>query len=160
MNEFDLTKILDDWAADVVTAIRVNLEETGTNASGRTSESLEYTITDDNHIIITGRPYFRSVEEGRPAGKVPYNFTDIISQWIDDKGIASHFGITNEKEKRSVAYLIGRKIKEEGTDLYNKGGREDVYTNVIESMVGELQEAVADGYKAAVERTIVKSYNR
>lgn len=160
MNELDLTKILDDWAADVVAAIRVNLEETGTNASGRTSESLEYTITDDNHIIITGRPYFRSIEQGRPAGKVPYNFTDIISQWIDNKGIASHFGITNEKEKRSVAYLIGRKIKEEGTDLYRDGGREDIYTSVINEKLDDLNKQLEDGIIAAVEQTIVKSYNR
>lgn len=122
--------IITDWGNIVLEKIKRNLDETGTTASGRTKESLELVLTDTGFQIL-GRQYFRSVEEGRPAGGIPYNMTDIIRQWMEDKGIANQFGST-ESEKRSAAYLIGQFIKENGTRLYINGGRDDIYTNVID----------------------------
>lgn len=153
MMEYDLEAVLCDFAKNVIVKIQENLESTGTNASGRTSDSLEYEVVEGNRLIIKGRPYFRGVEEGRPGGGIPHNMTSIISKWIDDKGIASHFGIENERQQRSVAYLIGQKIKREGTELYRNGGRDDIYTNVINDNLDELQRMVT----ASVIETIVKN---
>lgn len=134
----DINQILADWADEVIKKIQSNLESTGTNASGRTSESLEYTVDSDG-LTIYGRQYFQGVEKGRPGGGIPYNMTDIIRQWMTDKGIEDQFG-TTESQKRSAAYLIGNYIKEHGTQLYRKGGREDIYTNVLEEEVPKLEE--------------------
>lgn len=146
----DINEVLAQWAEGVISGIRQNLETTGTNASGKTSASLRY-VVGNGELTIFGRPYFRSVEEGRGPGGIPYRFTDIIRQWMDDKGIASQFGET-ESQKRRAAYMIGQFIKRNGTSLFRKGGREDVYTNVIEEEMPKLNEMLT----AAITKTIIK----
>lgn len=132
------TEVLANWADEVIRKIQANLQATGTNASGKTSQSLEYTI-DDGELTIYGRQYFQGVEQGRPGGKVPYNFTDIIRKWMDDKGVANQFGDT-ESEKRSAAYMIGQFIKNNGSRLYRQGGRSDIYSNVLDEEVPKLEQ--------------------
>ena len=56
------------------------------DASGNLSSSLEYVIEnedDGTHIKVLANNYFIYAEGGRTAGKVPYNFTDILKQWIE-----------------------------------------------------------------------------
>lgn len=134
LNEFD--EMLLQWAEGVIERIKGRLDSTGTTASGRTKESLEAVLTDSG-VQILGRPYFQGVEIGRPAGRIPYNMTQIIRQWMEDKGISSQFGST-EAQKRSAAYLIGQFIKNNGTRLYREGGRDDIYTDVIEEELPKL----------------------
>ena len=136
-----LTEILSDWAENVITQIQSNMESTGTNASGKTSASLEYTV-ENGELTIYGRKYFQGVEQGRPGGRVPYNFTDIIRQWMDDKKISNQFGET-ESEKRSAAYMIGQFIKNHGTQLYREGGRTSIYTDVINEELPKLEEKLS-----------------
>lgn len=150
----DLDEIMAKWAENVVNKIRENLDRTGTTASGRTKESIEYTV-ENGTLVITGRPFFRGVETGRPGGKVPYNFTDIIRQWMKDKNIEGQFGNT-ESERRSAAYLIGQYIKANGTSLYRNGGREDIFTNVINEELPELEKEVW----LRVSDTIVANLNK
>lgn len=145
----DINDVLAKWAEGVISGIRQNLESTGTNASGKTSASLRY-VVGNGELTIFGRPYFRSVEEGRGPGGIPYRFTDIIRQWMDDKGIAGKFGET-ESQKRSAAYMIGQFIKNNGTKLYREGGRTGIYTDVIESEMPKLNEMLT----AAITETII-----
>lgn len=147
----NLDEMLSEWAENVVVRIQENLDSTGTTASGKTKESLEYELTDTG-VRILGRQYFQGVELGRPAGKVPYRFQDIIRQWMKDKGIESQFG-EKEWQKRNAAYLIAQKIKESGTQLYRQGGRSDIFSNVIneevenltEKIFFEISESIAEG---------------
>lgn len=96
----------------------------GQKASGRTISSLRVEITSDGGIVW-GRKPFATLETGRKGGKVPRGFYKIIYDWIIDKGLIF------EKPK-SVAYLIARKIKREGSKLYRDGGRDDIYSKEIE----------------------------
>ena len=137
---WDINEILGNWAENVINQIKSNLDSTGTTASGKTKESLEYTV-ENGELYIYGRQFFEGVEQGRPAGRIPYNMTDIIRQWMKDKGIEGQFGET-ESQKRSAAYLIGQFIKKNGTRLYRNGGREDIYTNVIDEELPELWEQI------------------
>lgn len=147
----NLDEMLSEWAENVIVRIQENLDSTGTTASGKTKESLEYELTDTG-VRILGRQYFQGVELGRPAGKVPYRFQDIIRQWMKDKGIESQFG-EKEWQKRNAAYLIAQKIKESGTQLYRQGGRSDIFSNVIneevenltEKIFFEISESIAEG---------------
>lgn len=136
----NLDEMLSEWAERVIVKIQENLDSTGTTASGKTKESLEYELTDTG-VRILGRQYFQGVELGRPAGKVPYRFQDIIRQWMKDKGIESQFG-EKEWQKRNAAYLIAQKIKESGTQLYRQGGRSDIFSNVINEEVENLTEKI------------------
>lgn len=147
----NLDEMLSEWAENVIVRIQENLDSTGTTASGKTKESLEYELTDTG-VRILGRQYFQGVELGRPAGKVPDRFQDIIRQWMKDKGIESQFG-EKEWQKRNAAYLIAQKIKESGTQLYRQGGRSDIFSNVIneevenltEKIFFEISESIAEG---------------
>lgn len=145
---YNLDEILTDWCTNVIKRIRENLDSTGTTASGKTKESLDFELTDYG-VIITARPFAKGVETGRPAGKIPYNMTDIISKWIVDKGLESHFHIETHSQLRSVAYLIGQKIKREGTELYRNGGRDDIFTNVVDEEVENLYDLIF--HEVAVE---------
>lgn len=149
----DLNDIMTQWVEDVVNKIRQNLDSTGTTASGKTKESIEYTV-ENGELVITGRPYFRGVEIGRPGGRVPYNFTDIIQQWAKDKGIITQFGST-EAEQRNVSARIAWFIREKGTKLFRNGGREDIYTSVINEELPKLQEKIW----LTVRDTIVNNLN-
>lgn len=132
--------IIKEWGENVIEKIRHNLDATGTTASGKTKESLELVLTDYGFQIV-GRQYFQGVEEGRGPGGIPRNMTSIIRQWMTDKGIEDQFGKT-ESEKRSAAYLIGQYIANNGTQLYRKGGRDDIYTTVITEELPDLFEQI------------------
>ena len=148
----DVSEILSEWAENVIIRIQDNLDSTGTTASGKTKESLRYEIEGDEFsqkLTIYGRPYFQGVEEGRGAGKVPYNFTDILYKWATDKGIITNFGDTESKQ-RSVLYIVGQSIKHHGTQLFQKGGRLDIYTNVINEELPKLEEDVSFFLKQSI----------
>lgn len=146
----ELDSVLSDWGNRVAERIKSNLDTTGTTASGRTKDSIEV-VALDGELTIYGRRFFEGVETGRPAGKIPYRFQDIIRQWMDDKGIADQFG-QKEWQKRNAAYLIAQKIKDSGTKLYRDGGRDDIYTNVITEMLPELEEKLTIAVKESILR--------
>nr|DAN67661.1 MAG TPA: hypothetical protein [Caudoviricetes sp.]DAX54989.1 MAG TPA: hypothetical protein [Caudoviricetes sp.] len=112
----------------------------GQRASGRTAASLRVEAN-ETEGTLWGRSPFGTLETGRQAGKVPANFRLIIRQWMQDKGIKArpmpyktnrpHKYTAEERGELSLAFLIARKIEREGTSLFRKGGRNDIYTNVI-----------------------------
>lgn len=148
----EIDSVLAQWGERVVGKIRDNLDRTNTTAGGKTKESLEVEITDGG-LRILGRQYFQGVEEGRPSGKVPYNFTDIIRQWMSDKKIENQFGET-ESEKRSAAYFIGRFIRDHGTRLFLAGGRDDIYTNVFTDELPKLEDEI----KYTIQDSILRNF--
>jgi hypothetical protein len=95
---------------------------------------------------IWARRYFRGVEQGRAGGAVPRNFTSIIRQWILDKGLTPSAipykrkpsakwqpkYTPEERGLRQMASAIAHTIEKSGTSLYRRGGRQDIFTNVIE----------------------------
>lgn len=121
-------------------AIIKNHFAAGQRASGRTAASLRIEAN-ETEGILWGRAPFGTLETGRQAGKVPANFRSIIRQWMQDKGIKArpmpyktdrpHKYTAEERGELSLAFLIARKIEREGTSLFRKGGRNDIYTNVI-----------------------------
>ena len=129
----------------MVAEMRDNLAKTGTNASGRTSASLRVVMTNTGGEIW-GRKYFRGVEQGRAGGNVPRNFIGIIRQWILDKGLTYQAipykrnpsatwqpkYTPEERGLRQMASAIAHTIEKSGTSLYRRGGRKDIFTNVIE----------------------------
>lgn len=136
----ELDSVLSDWGNRVADRIKSNLDTTGTTASGRTKDSIEV-VALDGELTIYGRRFFEGVETGRPAGKIPYRFQDIIRQWMSDKAIEDQFG-QKEWQKRNAAYLIAQKIKDSGTKLYRDGGRTSIYTDVINEELPKLEEEI------------------
>ena len=75
---------------------------------------------------------------------MPKGFYGIILQWVKDKGIQI------EKPK-SFAYLVARKIANEGTRLYRSGQKEDIYSTEVEKTVREISERIAGIFNTEVE---------
>ena len=106
----------------------------GQRASGRTIQSLRVVMEGDRGILY-GRRAIQTLEDGRKPGKVPYKFRLTILQWMKDKGI-------QVKSPNSFAYLVARKIANEGTKLYREGGRSDIYSPEIEKTIEEIHNKV------------------
>lgn len=59
-------------------------------------------------VVFNAAPYFKWVEGGRKPGKFPPQ--SAILEWIERKGIQPRNGIS----KKSLTYLVSRKIAREG----------------------------------------------
>jgi hypothetical protein len=137
--------------------IAANITEKGLKASGRTAASMR--IERETYgMRLVGRPYFQSLELGRPSGRVPRNFAAIIRQWIIDKGLSVRMipykrepserwqpkYTVEERSLRMAAGAIAHKIATSGTMLYRQGGRSDIYTPIIREEVDRLQKTYTD----------------
>lgn len=124
---------LDGW----VLTIKDNIHKENAWVTGKTGNSLEVVQIDDTHWQILGCNYFQTLEKGREGGKVPKGFYYIIKQWAKDKGIVAD-------NINRFAYFTARKIADYGTELYRKGGRTSIYTDVAETGVEELQDKLLE----------------
>lgn len=133
----DLIQILNPIGNSVVAQIQQNLAASGENATGETSRSLRFTVTQEQTktiFQITGRPYFMTVETGRrptPTYKPSKAFVDRIQAWMKAKGLPGK------------AYAIAQSIHKKGTELYRVGGRKDIVSNVInQSLYDQISQEV------------------
>ena len=132
--------------------IRANMAAKNINASGRTSASL--TVGEYRGGV---RLYFKpgnvapmeTLEIGRPGGRVPSNFTDIIVQWSKDKGLA--WG--NEKQRRKIAGAVAwGKIRRYGTNRHENP--EDVYSTPVEKARREIGKIAVQNIWTEIRTTL------
>lgn len=116
-----LTKEFDKLSADLTD--RHN--ELGMRASGNWAQENIVEADESGTVVsarIIGEKYTEQLQFGRKPGKFPP--LAAIEQWINDKGIVPDIPI------RSLAFLMARKIANEGTKYYKQGG-----TDLIDSVV-------------------------
>lgn len=123
----ELINILHQYGTSTVAQIRQNLSNTGTTASGNTAQSLRYDVTQEGSkatLKVIGKPYFAVVETGRKPTpqytKPSEDFVKSIKEWLQARG-----------KDTSPAYAIAKDIHKRGTKLFREGGRQDIYSNVI-----------------------------
>lgn len=120
-----------------------NQKNSGLVASGRTIASMKVEVTEDGGVMW-GRSPFGTLETGRNPGKVPAGFWKIIRQWMDDKGI-------QVQKPDSFAYLVARKIANEGTQLFRNGGRDDIYSPEVKDTVERVSQGIGILFGSEVE---------
>lgn len=120
-----------------------NHRSAGQVASGRTIASLKVEITGDGGVLW-GRSPFGTMETGRKPGKVPAGFWKIIRQWMDDKGI-------QVEKPDSFAYLVARKIANEGTQLFREGGFYKIYSPEVKDTVERVSDGIGILFGSEVE---------
>jgi hypothetical protein len=149
--------ILAGFAERTIEGIRSRIP----NVTGRMSESLGYRIDEDGLTIFSSEKYFTVLETGRKptsagASKGNPTLRESILEWIKNKPIASDIN------PKSLAFLIARKIHEEGSLLYRQGGKSGVISDFInnerikEDLINNLNEKFRD---AVINEFINKSVN-
>lgn len=159
-----LVQILTGYGQNVVNDIRSNLSSTGTNATGKTSSSIRYTITEEGSktiLEVSGRPFVFTVETGRGPRRSSqsHGVVNHIREWMDAKGVGSGL---SEAKKDSLARFLTWRINKEGTRLYKKGGRVDIIgevvnTSLYDKITKELLETFTKAYMDEVGKLIIKA---
>lgn len=104
-----MKEILEEIGNELIEEIRKRLSDMNINNTGTASRSLNVKATDIK-LEIKGLRYIGALDKGRSPGRFPP--VDVIRDWVAQK-----LGISGN-ENNSIAYLIGRKIANEGTSIY------------------------------------------
>lgn len=152
LTEFDeieeiLRSVFEQARQDII----ANHELAGQVASGRTKDSLKVEVfpgVSEYTATLFGREFFGALETGSRPWKKQYKhppkpFVDVIRQWMADKGIS---GVS--------AYLVARKIMLEGSKLYRDGGREDIFTPVLQEVEEKLSQEISKIFDVITTKTI------
>ncbi len=148
----NILNILEKAKNDIV----ANIQDAGITASGRTEKSLQVIERDGHLLLIKGEGEnapFKTLEVGRPAGKVPKGFNEIILEWIRVKGLSvtivpyktnrPHKYSEQERSERMLAGAIAYNIKENGTER-SRNNRDDIYTPVLEETVKSISQIAVE----------------
>lgn len=138
--------ILKNFAEGVIADIKSKIP----NVTGESAASLGYRIDTDGLTIFSSKKYFTVLETGRKPGKRPP--IDVIEQWVRQKPI------TSDISPRSLAFLIARKIGEEGSLLYRQGGKSGVISDSINEQVikEKLIDNLSDSFRDFVVNEFIK----
>jgi len=132
-----MLSILNQESNSFIQKIRDNLESTGTTATGKTANSMYFKLTEEGTKIMVevfGKPFMAVVETGRkptPDKKPSRAMIDNITEWVSARG-----------KPDSMIWAVATKIQKEGTELFKKGGRKDIYSNEIEGFVDAIGSAI------------------
>ncbi|MBA4155069.1 hypothetical protein [Flavobacterium sp.] len=105
-------------------------DELGLRASGKYAEELEYKVIGDR-LIMMGSFHSQFMEHGREPGKFPPR--SAILEWIETKD-----SLPNEfrEKKDQFAFLIARKIANEGITVPNEYNRGAIISSVVDDFLG------------------------
>ena len=138
-----IVKILDSAKND----IQSNMDRNKINASGRTTNSLTVERYDEGvRLVSRGEKVapFATTEKGRPAGRIPKGFFEILYQWSLDKGIAM-----DDKERKKFSRALAFSIKKRGTER-SRSQRNDIYTPIIEDVKIKIKDLVVASIKKSL----------
>ena len=135
-----------------VEKIQGNLASSGTNATEESSQSVMFSVESQGNkstLTITAKPYFMVVETGRkptPDKKPGRDMLDNIGKWLTARG-----------KEESMKWAVAIKINKEGTELYKKGGRKDIVSNVItDQFIEDLANEILQYFADAVLYNVIK----
>lgn len=146
--EVMLQEVFEQAKRDII----ANHERAGQVASGKTRDSLRVEVTSDTTsatATMYGRKYFAALETGSQPWKKQYKhppkpFVETIAKWMADKGIE---GVS--------AYLVARKIMREGSKLYRDGGRQDIFTPVMEDIEQRIDAELSSIFETITTKTLI-----
>lgn len=147
--EVMLTEVFEQAKRDII----ANHERAGQVASGKTRDSLNVEVTSDTTsatATMYGRKYFAALETGSAPWKKQYKhppkpFVETIAKWMVDKGIE---GVS--------AYLVARKIMREGSRLYRDGGKQDIFTPVMQDIEQRIDAELSSIFETITTKTLTR----
>lgn len=138
-NYMELFDLLNAQGNDLIAAIKNNISTSGQNATSETANSLSQEITQEGTKFkyqLTGRPFFMTIQTGRrptPDKKPSRQMISNISRWVNALGIDA-----------SAVWGIATKINQEGTKLWQAGGRTDIVDPAADDFINKTTEAILE----------------
>lgn len=134
-------------------AIQQNMATEGINATGNTSASFRVERYDGGVRLVMGGTEEKTaplatLEVGRPGGPVPKGFTQILYEWSIAKGIP----FDKDSRRRSFAYLLGRRIRREGTLRHMQPV--DVYTTIVLDVADRVKADAVKSITTAIHQQL------
>lgn len=121
-------------------AIQKNLKEQDVNATGKTSKSI-YIVESEFEGELLASSSLESTESGTPAGVEP--LFSALKEWVSARidPDPSYLDMITSR--------IGRTIREEGSRLWQRGGRETIFTNEIKDKKAQTDMGIKISKKIA-----------
>jgi hypothetical protein len=160
----DLLTLLTDYGHSTVSKIQQNLQSTGTNATNKTSQSVNFEIERTGEKIkfrLVGRPYIMSVETGRGPKKSgsggQSNMVQNLLEWMDARNIKTDL---DQKKRMGFAKFLARHINEKGTKLYRSGGRKDIITPVLDGLSDRISLDILQQFSKMYLTKVVGAFKK
>ena len=116
MNLEELQKVLQDYAKEATEIYKYQISLGGKNASRKLTDTITSRVNvgeSSYEVVLNLQEYWKYIEGGRPPGKFPP--VGAILNWISVKPIIPRpDGNGKIPTPNQLAFLIGRKIMEEG----------------------------------------------
>ena len=132
----EIKKTATKLAEGIVNDIKANMESYGLGDSNL-ARSLSFTA-DEESIKIFAADYFEYAEKGRPGGRIPRNFEDILSDWVD------RHHIKFDGEKRVFCRNVAWNIYHHGTRLWREGKTRDFIKDAVEKNLSEFEKEISE----------------
>jgi hypothetical protein len=129
--------IMEDFAQRLIKGIQENIKSKqvtpfgSAHSTGEAENSLFYRIDDNRLIVGSTWAYITVLEDGRKPGK--FAPPEVIEKWLEDKPIpfSDNSNFPGALTKSSLAYLINKKLKEEGSLIWQQGGKSGILSDYI-----------------------------
>jgi len=154
-----------------VEQIRKNIKEKGITATGRTQQSIRYSVDGEKALRIIAdsgnRAPISTLQYGREPGKMPP--INSIKEWIEAKRITYKSIAYKRKESEnwkpkytpqerglnSVAWCIANKVKKVGTNRHTSPDP-TVYSPVLDEVVELFTTFIASKTEKAIITSLIK----
>lgn len=134
----------------VIELLVAEYDNLGLRDSGNWARQLEGVVENDKGVI-KGAPYTEQLVQGRKPGIGPP--IGALDDWIKRK-----LGVTDEKKIKSLAYVIGRNIAQNGTTIYQDGGTDLV--EILESpKVNKIfTDLIGDYIRVTISKELIRDF--
>lgn len=154
----NLQRVLGEFAQELSNRYQDNLIRDNKIASGNLLNSIDYKVQYDDRAIwveLHLEDYYKWVENGRGPGKFPP--PDKIMEWIRVKPVIPDDRGGKLPTEQQLAYLIGKKIAEEGIEPGNQlhNAMDDIYSQFEE----KIDEAIALDVNEAIDIIFSSFFN-
>ena len=148
----DFQDAMNRIAARLLDKIRAEMWNKKLVDTGELLNSFESKI-EGNDILILSNAYLPYAEFGRGAGKVPYDFANIIAMWAARKGI--HL---NKGTYQDFGWAVTQKTKKYGSARY-RGDRpkEDVLIQPLVDIMNETIDEVSTDIRNITVSMVIPS---
>ncbi|TDO68835.1 hypothetical protein EV143_11819 [Flavobacterium chryseum] len=141
-------------------ALRVKLiakyDELGLRASGDYADALEPEVT-PTKMIMWGAFHSEFMERGRSSGKFPP--INVIEEWIETK---KNLPPIFREKKKQMAFLIARKIANEGIQVPNEHNKGKVVSAVVDDFlandINEMLDELGEVYQKRIEIDVLEIF--